>query len=124
MDDSYDREKVNHTRMSFYLEPIAEHLEKLTDDELEARHNAGFDEDEDLLFEPDFWLIRRTHRPLKKGVEQGDQRGPPVEELFRPEAYPMLERYMEIANMPYGEFNVELALETFFTNVPACWLLL
>lgn len=125
MDDSYDREKVNHTRMSFYLEPIVEYLEKLTDDELRERHNAGEEDgDPNLLFEPDFWLIRRTHRPRKKGEELENPRGPPAEEVFAPEAYPMLERYMELANLPYGEFNVELALESFFTNIPQCWLLM
>lgn len=104
--------------MSFYLEPINENLRKMTYDELLRRHFASKDEDPELFLLPDFLLATRPRNP--KMLEYGEVPPRP----FVPEDVPRLERYLELANLPMGEYNVELMMQKYFSGIPGCWLIM
>ena len=107
--EKYDREKVNKTRMSFYVEPIGEHLERISTKNLIRRHLSTRLSQAIL---PDFCLYFRVTRP--------DQR--PLTSNI--EIYPSLEKWLEIVNFPMGEHNVEICVLSSFTNIPLCWMLM
>lgn len=115
--DKYDREKVNKTRMSFYTEPISEHLERIPTKTLIRRHlstRLG------QAIKPDWCLHSRPIRPDDKPTYTVTD----AEYRSNIEIYPSIEKWLDILNMPMGEHNVEITFMTFFTNLPSMWMLM
>jgi hypothetical protein len=107
--EKYDREKVNKTRMSFYVEPIGEHLDRISTKNLIRRHLSTRLSQAIL---PDFCLPIRVTRPEEQ------------HEASNIEIYPSLERWLDIMNFPMGEHNVEICVLSAFTNIPLLWMLM
>lgn len=107
--EKYDREKINKTRMSFYVEPIGEHLDRIPTKDLIRRHLSTRLSQAIL---PDFCLAFRITRPEEQFEESNI------------EISPCLEKWLEIVNFPMGEHNVEMCVLSAFTNIPLCWMLM
>jgi hypothetical protein len=115
--EKYDREKVNKTRMSFYTEPISEHLERVPTKTLIRRHLSTR---LSQALKPDWCYHNRPIRPDEKN--RNETIG--VDYLSNIEIYPSIEKWLDIMNMPMGEHNVEVTYMSFFTSMPSVWMLM
>ena len=115
--EKYDREKVNKTRMSFYTEPISEHLERVLTKTLIRRHLSTR---LSQALKPDWCYHNRPIRPDEKN--RNETIG--VDYLSNIEIYPSIEKWLDIMNMPMGEHNVEVIYMSFFTSMPSVWMLM